>query len=683
MTDFFMRSDMKDLNLINLAANTIRCLAMDAVQKAESGHPGMPMGCADLSLALWLKFLKYNPDDPAWLDRDRFVLSSGHGSVLLYILLHLSGFYLSMDEIRSFRQWGSLTPGHPEFRVTPGVETTTGPLGQGFANGVGMAIAERHLAEIFNEPDFPLVDHFTWGIVSDGDLMEGVASEAASLAGHLGLGKLIYIYDSNRISIEGSTSLAFDTEDVLKRFQSYGWDTHEVDGHNFKEVETTLSMAKEQKEKPSLILAHTHIAYGSPDFQDSEKSHGAPLGKEGVCNAKRHLGFDENKEFFVPEEVYKLFSQRADDLKRDYHQWRKVFEEYRKKYPQKAELWEQYHNPPSKEMLKKISIDFDMKKAVSTREASGKCLQVLAPLIPNLLGGSADLAPSNKTFIKDLGVISRNSFSGRNMHFGVREHAMAGIMNGMALHGGVIPFGGTFLVFSDYMRPSIRLASLMKLRVIYVFTHDSFHVGEDGPTHQPVEHLMSLRLIPGLTVIRPADAPETLEAWKTALRQNGPTALILTRQGLPILERSEKNPASDLAFGAYVVWGEEEQPDCLIMASGSEVSLSIQAALILKEKGIKARVVSIPSWELFEKQGEEYKQRIFPAAISARLAVEAGRSLGWERYVGDRGIVYGMDRFGASAPSKILAEKFGFTPRAIAGKVEKLLSLQNRKNLDF
>jgi transketolase len=665
---------MEDRNLLNLAANTIRCLAMDAVQKAESGHPGMPMGCAELSLALWLKFLKYNPDDPAWQDRDRFVLSAGHGSVLLYILLHLSGFDLSMDEIRSFRQWGSLTPGHPEFHVTPGVETTTGPLGQGFANGVGMAIAQRHLAEVFNEPGFPLVDHFTYGIVSDGDLMEGIASEAASLAGHLGLGKLIYIYDSNRISIEGSTSLAFDTEDVLKRFQAYGWDTHEVDGHNIKEVETALTHAKGQKDKPSLILAHTHIAYGSPDFQDSEKSHGAPLGREGVRNAKKNLGFDEDAEFFVPDEVYKLFSERADDLKREYDKWRKLFDKYRKSFPQKAVLWEQYHNPPSEEMLGKIRIDFDPAKPVSTREASGKCLQVLAPLFPNLIGGSADLAPSTKTFIKGPGVISRNSFSGTNMHFGVREHAMAGIMNGMALHGGLIPFGGTFLVFSDYMRPSIRLAALMKLRVVYVFTHDSFHVGEDGPTHEPVEHVMSLRLIPGLTLIRPADAPETLEAWKIALRQNGPTALILTRQNLPILERSEKNPASDLAFGAYVVWGEGEKPDCLIMASGSEVSLSIEASKILKDRGINARVVSFPSWELFEKQDEEYKRGIFPDAPHARLAVEAGRRLGWERYTGDRGMIHGMDHFGASAPSSILAEKFGFTPQAVAAKVTKLLS---------
>jgi transketolase len=668
---------MEENKLFNLAANTIRCLAMDTVQKAESGHPGMPMGCADLSLALWLKFLRYNPKDPAWQNRDRFVLSAGHGSVLLYILLHLAGFDLSMEEIRAFRQWDSLTPGHPEYHVTPGVETTTGPLGQGFANGVGMAIAERHLAEIFNEPGFPLVDHFTFGIVSDGDLMEGIASEAASLSGHLGLGKLIYIYDSNRISIEGSTSLTFDTEDVLKRFQAYGWDTHEVDGHNFEEVETALQKAKDEENKPSLILARTHIAYGSKEFQDSEKSHGAPLGKEGVRNAKKNLGFDENREFFVPEDVNNLFAERASELKRDYDEWSKLFKEYRKQYPQKAELWEQYHNPPSREILDKIAVDFDPTKPVSTREASGKCLQVLAPMIPNLMGGSADLAPSTKTFIKGLGVISRDCFSGRNMHFGVREHAMAGIMNGMALHGGVIPFGGTFLVFSDYMRPSIRLAALMKLRLIYVFTHDSFHVGEDGPTHEPVEHVMSLRLIPGLTVIRPADAPETLEAWKIALKQNGPTALILTRQSLPILERSQQHPASDLAFGAYVVYEEGVQPNCLIMASGSEVSLSIQAAKILKDKGVNARVVSFPSWELFENQGEEYKKQILPDSIKIRLSVEAGRSLGWEKYAGSSGMVYGLDRFGASAPSKVLAEKFGFTPQAVAEKVENLFSLKD------
>ncbi|MBN1902657.1 transketolase [Candidatus Sumerlaeota bacterium] len=666
---------MEEKKLFKLAADTIRCLSMDTVQKAESGHPGMPMGCADLALSLWLKFLKYNPKDPGWLDRDRFVLSAGHGSALLYILLHLAGFDLSLDDLRAFRQWGSRTPGHPEFRVTPGVETTTGPLGQGFANGVGMAIAERHLAEIFNEPGFLLVDHFTYGIVSDGDLMEGVSSEAASLAGHLGLGKLIYIYDSNRISIEGSTEITFDTEDVMKRFQAYGWDTHEIDGHSFEEVETALAKAKEERGKPSFILAHTNIASGSPEFQGSEKSHGAPLGKEGVQSAKRNLGFDENKEFFVPQEVSRLFADREAALKKSYDDWRRIFEEYRKQYPQKAELWDQYHNPPSEETLEKVAVEFDPAKSTSTREASGKCLQVLGSALPNLLGGSADLAPSTKTFMKGLGVISRNSFSGRNMRFGVREHAMGGVMNGMALHGGVIPFGGTFLVFSDYMRPSIRLAALMNLRVIYVFTHDSFHVGEDGPTHEPVEHLMSLRLIPNLTVIRPADAMETLEAWKMALRQNGPTALILTRQNLPVLERSPKNPASDLAFGAYVLWGGEEKADCLIMASGSEASLSVQAAAILKEKGIRARVVGFPSWELFEKQSIEYKKKILPDSIKIRLAVEAGRSLGWERYVGEKGMIHGMDRFGASAPSKVLAEKFGFTPQTIAEKAIHLLSL--------
>ena len=659
--------------LMSLAADTIRCLAMDAVQKAESGHPGMPMGCADLASLLWLKFLKYNPADPSWPDRDRFVLSAGHGSMLLYALLHLCGFDLPMNQLKEFRQWGSLTPGHPEFGHTPGVEVTTGPLGQGFASGVGMALVERHLAEVFNEPGFPIVDHFTYAIVSDGDLMEGISSEAASLAGHLSLGKLIYIYDSNRISIEGSTSLTFDTEDVLKRFQAYGWETYEVDGHKMIQVSNAITKARSHTHVPSLILAHTHIAYGSPNMHDNAQSHGSPLGKEEVLLAKKNLGFEGREDFHVPPEVYQLFKVRANELKKTAWEWNQLFEGYQNKFPEKASLWEKYHQNPSLQLLDKIPVKFDITKPISTREASGKCLQSLASIIPNLLGGSADLAPSTKTFLKGQGVLAKDSFKGRNIHFGVREHAMAGIMNGMALHGGSIPYGGTFLVFSDYMRPSIRLAALMQLKVIYIFSHDSIFVGEDGPTHQPIEQLMALRLIPGLTVIRPADALETLEAWKIALMRKGPTALILTRQNLPILERSPQHPASDLAFGAYIAWGEEELPDCIIVASGSEVSLSIQAAKILKEKGIKVRVVSFPSWELFEKETEEYRNNVLPDEIPVRLAIEAGRGLGWEKYTGSYGGIHSIDRFGASAPAGELAQRFHFTPQAVADHMEELI----------
>ncbi len=665
--------------MMTFAANTIRCLTIDAIQKANSGHPGMPMGCADLAVVLWLKFLKHNPADPKWSNRDRFVLSAGHGSMLLYLLLHLSGYDLSMSEIKRFRQWGSITPGHPEYGMTPGVETTSGPLGQGFANGVGMAIAERHLAAIFNEPEFPIVNHFTYAIVSDGDLMEGISSEAASLAGHLGLGKLIYIYDNNHITIEGPTSLTFETEDVKMRFAAYGWQTIDIDGHDMFAAEQAIRMAQSDTGRPSLIIAHTHIAQGSPNLHDKAKSHGAPLGIDEVRATKRNLGFPEDKEFYVPPAVCELFAKRTEELKKRAAQWEVLFDLYARKYPKKAALWREFHAPPSAGMLKKISVNFDLQKPIATRTASGKVLQATAPIVKNLIGGSADLAPSNKTYLNGMGDIALDSFEGRNMHFGIREHAMGGILNGLALHGGIIPYGGTFLVFSDYARPAIRLAAFMRLPVIYVFTHDSIFVGEDGPTHQPVEQLAALRTIPGLTVIRPADAMETLEAWKVALKRQSPTAIILTRQSVPAFDRNVFTPASNLACGAYILCGGNEPADCLLIASGSEVSLALDARTLLAEKGIKARVISFASWELFEEQSEEYRKSVLPDDMPVRLVIESGRKMGWEGYVGRDGDVHSIERFGASAPYEVLAEKYGFTAETVALHAEKLLARWRKK----
>jgi len=660
-------------DLMRLAANAVRCLAMDAIEKANSGHPGMPLGCADMAVVLWLKFLKHNPQDPAWADRDRFILSPGHGSMLLYSLLHLSGYDRETSQIQQFRQWDSLTPGHPEFRHTPGVETTTGPLGQGFANGVGMALTERHLAAVFNEPQLPLVDHFTYAIVSDGDLMEGVAAEAASFAGHHGLGKLIYLYDSNRITIEGSTDLTFSRENVRKRFDSYDWHTLEIDGHDMKAVEEAIIESQKETDRPSLIVAHTHIALGSPNKQDSAASHGSPLGAEEVRLTKQNLGFPSDKAFYIPREVYDLFSQRRDQLKQEYAKWQNMMDEFVKSRKDKAELWARFHTMPDAATLDGVQVVFDPAKPLATRAASGNALQTLAPAVPQIVGGSADLAPSNNTFLKQFGAIRAGDFSGRNIHFGIREHAMGAIMNGMAIHGGVIPFGGTFLVFADYMRPSIRLAAMMKLPVVYVFTHDSFYVGEDGPTHQPIEHITSLRLIPGLTVIRPADPTETVEAWRVALRRQGPVALILTRQNLPVIDRSQYPAEKNLARGAYVMAGAEETTDCVILAGGSEVSISLKAREMLLKKGIKARVVSFPSWELFEEQPESWKNSVIPPDAPLVVAIEAGRAMGWEKYTGKTGAIISIEHFGASAPGDVLAEKFGMTAENIVEKVEQLL----------
>ncbi len=664
----------RQMDLDQLCINTLRTLAMDMVQRANSGHPGMPMGAADMAYVLWTRFLRHNPANPNWPDRDRFVLSAGHGSTLLYSLLHLTGYDLPLEELMSFRQWGSCTPGHPEYGCAPGVETTTGPLGQGFANGVGMAIAEAYLAARFNRPGHKIVDHYVYAIVSDGDLMEGIASEAASLAGHLRLGKLIYLYDDNRVTIEGSTDLAF-TEDRGKRFEAYGWHVQRVDGYDLEAIADAIRAAQRDP-RPSLIMARTHLAYGSPHKQNDAKAHGAPLGEEEVRLTKKRLGWPTEQPFLIPEEALAHFRQALERGRAWEAEWRARFEAYAAEYPDLAEEWRTA-------MAGELPPDWDASLPVfkpedgpmSTRVASGKALNSIAPRLPTLIGGSADLAPSTKTYLEGLGDFGAEDRLGRNLHFGVREHAMGGILNGMALHGGVIPFGGTFLVFSDYMRPSIRLAAMMGLHVIYVFSHDSLWIGEDGPTHQPVEQLASLRAIPNLTVIRPADANETVVAWRVALEQrSGPVALILSRQSLPILDRSSLAPAEELVRGAYVLAeAEGGQPDLILIATGSEVHLALAARERLAERGVRARVVNMPSWELFDRQPESYRQAVLPPHVTARLAIEAGVSQGWHRYVGPAGDVMSIERFGASAPYKVLQEKFGFTAENVAKQALALL----------
>lgn len=658
----------------NFCINTIRTLSMDAIQKANSGHPGAPMGLAPAAYVLWTRFLKHNPANPAWIDRDRFVLSGGHASMLLYSLLHLTGYDLSLEDIQNFRQWDSKTPGHPEYGVTSGVETTTGPLGQGLANAVGMAMAECHLAAKFNRPGHDIVDHHTYVMCGDGDLMEGIAAEAASFAGHLGLGKLICIYDDNQISIEGRTDITF-TEDVGLRFRAYDWQVLIVDdGNDTEAIAKAIEVARSEKDRPTLIMLSTHIAFGSPNKQDSSDAHGAPLGEEEVRLTKKNLGCPEDRSFFVPEEGFdacKNCMKKGENAKL---LWQKKFDAYRGEFPELAVQFENAVKGTLKQGWDAELPDFsDAEGPLATRAASGRVLNALAESIPELMGGSADLAPSNKTLIDTSHDFRKSDYTGRNIRFGVREHAMGAILSGMALHKGIRPYGGTFLVFADYMRSPIRLAALMELPVIYVFTHDSIAVGEDGPTHQPVEHVASLRIIPDLTVIRPADATETAEAWKVAVRSSGPVALILSRQKLPVLDRGKYPPAEELAKGAYVLADSDGKPDILLIASGSEVSLVMEAKEKLGEKGISARVVSMPSWELFEKTGQEYKDEVLPPDIPVRLGVEAGVPMGWERYVGAKGGVIGMSRFGASAPGGVLMEKFGFTADNVVRKAEELL----------
>ncbi len=659
-----------------LCINTIRTLSMDAVQKANSGHPGAPMGLAPAAYILWKCFLKHNSKNPEWTDRDRFVLSGGHASMLLYSLLYLSGYDLTLDDIKNFRQWGSKTPGHPEFGHTPGVETTTGPLGQGFTNAVGMALAERHLATIFNRPGYEIIDHFTYMICGDGDLMEGITAEAASFAGHMGLAKLICIYDDNGISIEGNTDITF-TEDVGLRFKAYNWHVTKVeDGNNLNDIYNAIKEAKSETTKPSIIVLRTNIAFGSPNKQDSADAHGAPLGEEEIRLTKKNLGWDENHSFYVPEQVIKIFEECINKGKKVESIWKEKFEEYCSKYPDLSKkLNDSLNNSLNKGWDANLP-DFSKNEGpVATRAASGKILNAIAENIPYLIGGSADLAPSNNTIINSSHDFQKNMFDGRNIRFGVREHAMGGIMSGIALHKGLRPYGGTFLVFADYMRPAIRLASLMRLPVIYIFTHDSIALGEDGPTHQPVEHLAGLRAIPGLTVIRPADATETIEAWRLAAQTTDcPVALILSRQKLPVIDRTIYSSADKLVNGAYILSDSDGKPDIILIATGSEVHIALKAGKILEEKDISVRVVSMPSWELFENTSQEYKDKVLLPDVNVRIAVEAGISMGWERYAGSSGVVIGINEFGASAPGNIVMEKFGFTSENIVQKAIELLT---------
>jgi transketolase len=651
--------------LRRLAADTIRGLAMDAVQKANSGHPGMPMGMADAAVVLFTQFLKHNPADPLWADRDRFVLSAGHGSMLLYSLLHLSGYDLPLSQLRDFRQWGSQTPGHPEYGLTPGVETTTGPLGQGISNAVGMAIAERWLAARFNRSGFEIVNHYTYVIASDGDLMEGVSHEACSLAGHLGLGKLIVLYDDNGISIDGPTTLAF-TEDVLARFEAYGWHTQRIDGHDSIAVENAIANAQAETNRPSLIACKTHIGFGSPNRQDSHKAHGEPLGADEVRRTKAQFGWRLDESFFVPEEAREFMQQSAAASAAQQSEWEETFLAYGKTYPELAAAFDSAVRGELPDGWDLNLPNLTGAKPIATRAASGAVLDAIAPKIPSLFGGSADLTPSNNTLPKNARAVTRDDFAGQYLHFGVREHAMGSIMNGLVLHGGVRPYGGTFLIFSDYMRPAIRLAALMELPVIFVFTHDSIGLGEDGPTHQPIEQISSLRLIPNLAVFRPADAAETVEAWRFALaRRQGPTALVLTRQALPVLDRALHAPPEGAARGAYILH-DVDDPEVILLATGSEVHLALAAKGILAAQGIRARVVSMPCWELFAEQPGKYRETVLPSAVRARVAVEAGATLAWARHVGLDGEIVGLDRFGASAPQTVLYREFGITADTVA-----------------
>ena len=658
-------------DLEQLSVNTIRTLAMDAVQKANSGHPGMPMGMADAAYVLWTQYLKHNPANPAWPDRDRFVLSAGHGSMLLYSLLHLTGYDLPLEQLKQFRQWGSETPGHPEYGDTPGVETTTGPLGQGFANGVGLALAERMLAAEFNRPGFEIVDHYTYAIVSDGDLMEGISHEAASLAGHLGLGKLIYLYDDNHITIEGDTALAF-SEDIGQRFASYGWQVLSVDGHDREAVSGAIRQSQAVKDRPAIIICRTHIAYGSPNKQDTAKAHGEPLGPDEVRLTKEAMSWPASAQFLIPDKVLAHFRTALDRGSEEEGQWAALFARYEDAHPDLAAEWKRRMAGELPAGWQDAVPSFGPEDGpIATRAASGKVMTAIAPALPELVGGSADLHPSTKTYLSAFPAVERGQYGGRNLHFGVREHSMGGILNGMALHGGFRPYGATFLVFSDYMRPSIRLAALMRQLVIYVFTHDSIFVGEDGPTHQPVEHAAALRAIPGLTVFRPADANETAAAWQaTVAHRDGPVALLLSRQKLPILEEVD---VEGVARGGYVL-SDAQSPQLILVASGSEVEVALGAQKLLAEEGIAARVVSLPSWERFDAQPQAYRDGVLPPAVKARVAVEAGVPQGWERYVGMEGAIVALDRFGASAPYQVLAEKFDFTAGVVAARAKALLA---------
>jgi len=676
-----------------LCINTLRFLAADMVEAAKSGHPGMPMGAAAMAYALWTQVLRHNPADPKWFNRDRFVLSAGHGSALLYALLHLTGYDLPLEEIKHFRQWGSRTPGHPETEITPGVEATTGPLGQGISNAVGMAVAEAHLAARFNRPGLPLVQHFTYVIASDGDLMEGVASEACSLAGHLGLGRLIVLYDDNRISLSGSTALCF-TEDVAARFRAYGWNVLSIeDGNDTEAVVRAVAEARGQDVKPTLIRVRTHIGFGAPKKQDSSEAHGSPLGADELRGAKERLGWPAEPMFHIPQEALDVYRRSVAEGARLETEWKAILGKYENQFPDMAaEFRRRMAGELPEGWEEKLPSFSPADGNIATRKASEKVLQQLADPLPELFGGAADLNPSTFTWMKKQGNFQRTDsprekiegaveggwgYEGRNLHFGVREHAMGAICNGLAYHGGFIPFGSTFMVFYDYMRPALRISAISNLHTVWIFTHDSVWLGEDGPTHQPIEHLAAMRATPNLVVLRPADAVETVEAWRIALkRKNGPTVLALTRQNLPVLE--ETLSVKGTAKGAYVLWEAKARlPSAILMASGSEVHPVLKAGKQLEQEGIPTRVVSFPSWELFTAQDPKYRQSVLPAEIPVRLAVEAGVAQGWEKWIGDRGEALSIERFGASAPLAVLQEKFGFTADAVVRRTKELLDRKN------
>jgi transketolase len=684
-------------NLDELCINTLRMLSVDMIQQANSGHPGMPMGAAPMAYILWIRFLRHNPSHPQWPDRDRFVLSAGHGSALLYSLLHLTGYGLPMEELKRFRQWRSKTPGHPEYRETPGVECTTGPLGQGFGNGVGMAMAERFLAARFNRPGHEIVNHYTYIIAGDGDLMEGVASETASLAGHLRLGKLICLYDNNLITLAGETRLTF-TEDVCKRFEACGWHALKVDeGNDLEAVSKAITAAQKETDRPSLISIRTHIGYGSPRKQDTFEAHGSPLGTEEVIATKKNLGWPLEPAFYIPEEVLAHFRKALPQGAQLEERWKAGLESYGKAFPELRKEWDQWMGSILPDGWDKIIPSFPPDpKGVATRAAGGQVMNAVASHLHCLIGGSADLNPSTNTALKGKGnfqspnlgngsiqgsVPGSWGYEGANVAFGVREHAMGSTLSGMALHGGLLPYGSTFLIFSDYMRPAIRLAALMKLHVIYIFTHDSVAVGEDGPTHQPVEQFFSLRAIPGLTVIRPADANEVAEAWKFAIgNKNGPTAIILTRQNVPVIDRGRFLPATGLRQGAYILSDpSSSKPEVILIGTGSEVHLALEVHEKLRAEGIQSRVVSMPSWELFEQQPEKYRQEVLPPDVTQRVSIEAGVTLGWPRYVGRDGETIGIDHFGASAPGNVLLKEFGFTAENVLHRVKSLLTKKKGK----
>ena len=672
---------MHDAELDQLCINTMRFLAIDQVERAKSGHPGAPMGAAAMAYVLWDRFLKHDPRDPAWPDRDRFVLSPGHASAMLYALLHLTGYDVSLDDLRRFRQWGSRTPGHPELGHTPGVEATTGPLGQGFANGVGMAIAERRLARRYNHDGHRLIDHYTYAIVSDGDLQEGVASEAASLAGTLRLGKLVYLYDDNDISIEGNTDIAF-AENVAQRFEAYGWHVvGPIDGMDAAAVEEAVRLGQAEEDRPTLIICQTIIGYGSPNKEGTGSVHGEPLGPEERVLTAKKLGWPYDEPFTVPPEAYAHMRKAVDRGRASRDAWRARLGTFREAYGEEcASLEQDLDGTLPGGWDAEIDGLFDGEaKPIATREASGRVMNAIAARLHSFTGGSADLAPSTKTLLKEHAHYCLGEYINPNMHFGVREHAMGAIANGMALHGGLVPYTATFLVFSDYMRPAIRLGALQGQRVVYIFTHDSIGLGEDGPTHQPIEHLAALRAIPNLWVMRPADATETAEAWRAAIeRLDGPTALVLSRQGLPVLDRSAFPPASELRKGAYTLWEASggqagAVPDALIIATGSEVPLALDAAKALAERGTSARVVSMPSWELFAAQPKAYRDSVLPPEVTARVSVEAASTFGWERFVGSEGMAVGVDRFGASAPAGEIYRELGITAERVAAEIEGIL----------